>query len=445
MSGAGSVLRLEARRNITPLLLPVLALLLWFSPYGRSLGDPALWVRRSSALLESMAGIAPFMAGVAAWTGSRDGRRQTLDLMATTPVSGWRRALYGWAATTAWGLLFYAVAAAVLLVLTARDATWGGPSWWNVGVGAATIVAFSAAGHALGTLFPGRFVAPLTAICSFLVLVIGAILKSVSTPFGLVTPVGTPIDPDHAMFFRTGPAEAIVQLTFLLGVTAVSLGALGLRHRAGIALAAAGTVAAATGLWLAGSSTLNSNESRIFIPHLQRSATPREVSYTPVCDHSAIPVCVHPAYRKALGDVATALRPVTGQLAGLPGVPSRIDLRPDKSTTGSTVLYLAPPLDQVDHGNQIVGDDARELRAFMVFNVVGNGDGAAQQAVMLGILAAAGDPMDSAVLPFRGEAAPEVTSAARRFAALPAAQRRQWLAAHLDALQSGRLSLKDLP
>lgn len=438
-----SVLRLEARRNITPLLLPVLALLVWFSPYGRSLGDLALWTRRNNALLESMLGVAPFMAGVAAWTASRDGRRQTLDLMATTPVGRWRRALYGWAATTLWGLLFYAVATTILFSLTAREATWGGPSWWAVAVGAATITAFSAAGYALGTLLPGRFVAPLTASCSFLVLVIGAVLKSTNTSFGLVTPVGSSIDPDRAIFFHTGPAEAIVQLTFLLGVTAVSLGALG--RRAGIALTAAGAVAAATGLWLAGSSTLNTNENQIFIPHLQHSATPRALSYTPVCDHSLIPTCVHPAYRKALGDVADALRPVTAQLAGLPGVPTRIDLRQSEHPVDRTVLYLAPPLDQIDHGEPIVGDDARKLRSFVAFHFVGNGDGAAQQAVMLGILAAAGDPMSSAVLPIRGDPDPTVANAGRRFAALPATERRQWLATHISALQSGRLTPEDLP
>ena len=38
-----------------------------------------------------------------------------------------------------------------------------------------------------------------------------------------------------------------------------------------------------------------------------------------------------------------------------------------------------------------------------------------------------------------------VYAAARRFAALPAAARHAWLAAHLAALRSGRLSLGQLP
>jgi len=455
-----SVLRLEARRNITPLLLPVMALLLWFSPYGRSLGDLALWARRSSALQESLLGIAPFMAGVAAWTASRDGRGQTLDLLATTPRGSWRRGLYGWAATTLWGLLFYALAAALLFGLTAREATWGGPSWWAVAVGAVTIVTFSAAGHALGVLFPGRFVAPLTAVGSFLAIVVGAVVKTQNNPYGLVTPVGTSIDPDRAMFYKTGPAEDIVQLLFLTGVTAVAIGVLALPaaaggrwvRRTGTALTAAGIATAMAALWLAGGAKVNVNEGRIFIPHLQSTPADQEISYTPVCDRSPIPACVHPAYRRTLGQVAAALRPVTVQLAGLPGAPQRIDLRLNGPSTpvggAPPVLYLEPPLDAADAGEPIRGGDAQQLRSFLVTDVVtapGSEPTAAQQAVMLGVLAVAGDPMDTAVLPTRGEPDASVTAAARRFAAAPAAERRQWLGAHLGALRAGRLTLKDLP
>ena len=38
-----------------------------------------------------------------------------------------------------------------------------------------------------------------------------------------------------------------------------------------------------------------------------------------------------------------------------------------------------------------------------------------------------------------------VYAAARRFAALPAAARHAWLAAHLAALRAGRLTLAQLP
>jgi hypothetical protein len=84
---------------------------------------------------------------------------------------------------------------------------------------------------------------------------------------------------------------------------------------------------------------------------------------------------------------------------------------------------------------------------------VGAGPGTgtpAQQAVQAALLDGAGVPLplvskelDIAGLP--GNAAGPVYAAAQRLAALPPAARHAWLAAHLAALRSGQLTLKDLP
>ena len=47
--------------------------------------------------------------------------------------------------------------------------------------------------------------------------------------------------------------------------------------------------------------------------------------------------------------------------------------------------------------------------------------------------------------PAPGPATGPVYAAARRLAALPAAARHAWLAAHLAALRSGQLTLEELP
>ena len=60
------------------------------------------------------------------------------------------------------------------------------------------------------------------------------------------------------------------------------------------------------------------------IPALHDAASDRPVPYTPVCSGGIVPVCVHPAYRGYLADVTAALRPLLGQLAGLPGAPVRV-------------------------------------------------------------------------------------------------------------------------
>ena len=100
--------------------------------------------------------------------------------------------------------------------------------------------------------------------------------------------------------------------------------------------------------------------------------------------------------------------------------------------------------------------------------VAGNGAGtAAQQAVQAALLQHAGMPFAAqpqaleifglpnwagedlqGLAPGSGPSSSPrgpVYAAARRLAALPAAARHAWLAAHLDALRSGQLTLGQLP
>ena len=100
---------------------------------------------------------APFVAGAAAWMGSRDGRRHTTDLVTITARPRWLGQLLGWAATTTWALVLYLGCVAVLYGVTASQATWGGPPWWPVAVGAAGLTACSALGFALGSFLPEPF------------------------------------------------------------------------------------------------------------------------------------------------------------------------------------------------------------------------------------------------------------------------------------------------
>ena len=60
------------------------------------------------------------------------------------------------------------------------------------------------------------------------------------------------------------------------------------------------------------------------IPALHDAANDQPIRYTPVCSHSAIPVCLNPAYSAYLPTVAAALEPVLSQVAGLPGAPARV-------------------------------------------------------------------------------------------------------------------------
>jgi hypothetical protein len=114
-------------------------------------------------------------------------------------------------------------------------------------------------------------------------------------------------------------------------------------------------------------------------------------------------------------------------------------------------------------GTESTAQFAGQIRLLAVHAFAGLGNGAgtpAQQAIQAallqgsgvpfaaqpGVLATAGMPSSGAGGPHGpGPATGPVYTAARRFAALPAATRHAWLASHLAALRSGRLTLADLP
>ena len=133
-------------------------------------------------------------------------------------------------------------------------------------------------------------------------------------------------------------------------------------------MTAAGLAAAVTAAGLAGTARLEAHG--IVIPALHDAASDRATPYTPVCSHTAVPVCLQPAYRAFLPDVTAALGPVLGQLAGLPGAPVRItqvavtSVRPDGGNFGADSSDISFP--QVREGLQAGAFDGVELFAFLL-------------------------------------------------------------------------------
>jgi peptidoglycan/LPS O-acetylase OafA/YrhL len=154
LASTGRLLRLELRRNTMVWLLPLLAVLMWYGPYRVSMEYAPVWDLRASVMLDHFLPLLALGAGVAAWTGSRDARRRTTDLVTATPRPGWPRLLATCAATSCWMLAAYACLVAVLYGVTSRQATWGGPAWWPVAVGAAALAATCALGFAVGRSSP---------------------------------------------------------------------------------------------------------------------------------------------------------------------------------------------------------------------------------------------------------------------------------------------------
>ena len=494
MRAAVRLISLELRHNGMALMLPLIAALVWLTTYRKVMAMPPLWnVRAASLQMNSVIAFVAPVAGAAAWMGSRESRRRVTDTVSITPRARWARLLPTWGATTIWALVAYLGCVAVLYGATARQASWGGPLWWPVAVAAASMPAFTALGFAVGVFAPSRFTAPITAIAAFFIVALGTELITGSHSYWLITPVVAYVwdlgaDPGVATFYPFLPDLPIAQVMFLGGFTVALLGALALTSEgarslraAAAGLTAAGLAAAVTAVMLAGTGTLDAH-GMIRIPALHDAANDQPVRFTPVCSHTAIPVCLNPAYAAYLASTAAALEPVLNQIAGLPGAPARVlqeaatyrvdtrqgeEVMPAEGNANGEAVYhlllpvqmLGPTLTTAQMASQVKWTDGPNI----VANFVGAGPGAsqAQNAVAAALTMILGrvsaDPNLQASL---NEGAPggpgrrdlgalirdtPAQPAAVRFAALPAQARRAWLVSHLAALRAGQITLSQLP
>jgi hypothetical protein len=491
------LLRIEARRNAMLLMLPPVIAVFWFDTYRTTMSLPPFWALRCLTVqTHAVIDFAPLMAAAAAWTGFRDRRRRVADLVSTTSWPRWSARLVSWAATTCLAVAAYAACVAAVYLATARQATWGGPLWWPVAVGTATVVAACAVGFAAGALLPSRFTAPAVAVVVF------AAFFTANRPLGsssyaLLSPFNSSLSlnlfADIGVFYSYAPDLAIVQVMFLAGVTVATLGALGVlglprasggpwSRRLASLVCVGGLAAAGTAVGLAGTARLDAHDG-VVVPAVHDAASDQPLTYTPVCVEAAIPVCVHPAFRAYLPELTAALRPLLAVVAGLPGAPIRV-------TQQATTFYLnsageqTPRIDAVSQGSPAViglplGIDTGQGAWFgqsavaqaapaLLAGVTGIHFGAtampgamtaagaaAQQAVAFGLLKAAGiapltpaeaasgsTPADGSLVLAPGS---PIYAAAMRFAALNAPARHAWLVAHGSALRAGRLALSQLP
>jgi hypothetical protein len=467
-AGRRRLLGLELRHSTMIWLIPLLGALFYFDAFRTAITYPPFWFVRSSVIVHRLVpDFSPFAAGVAAWTGSREGRRKTADLVGIAARPRWATALASFAAPTIWILAAFFACVAVLYGVTATQVSWGGPPWWPVATGAAILCAFSALGFAAGILLPGRFTAALAALVSFVALLVPfrIVLNEAHPAFALLSPMNSVPHGDAGVFFHYFPDLFIVQIMFFAGITVATLGGLGLATasgsrtvwRAAAAVTAIGLSVAGTGVVLVGTARVAANG--VVIPAIHDAASDLPIAYTPVCEQAGIPVCVPPAFRAYLPDLVAGLRPLIREFAGVPGAPVRVEQNASStvpenqaavsSTEGSTlvgasgslsgnppVLHLAlpevPTQPQPPSSQPLAGAEA----AF-VDGVIGPAGGAI------------GDPTQAAIeaaLLGSADSLPGATArAADRFAALTPSVQRAWLATHLAALRSGRIALAQVP
>jgi hypothetical protein len=482
------LLGVELRRNAMPWMLPLIVALFWFDSYRPSTGTPPLYGLRTFWNMgqgNTIVDFGPFVAGVAAWMGSRDARRGLADLVTATARPRWAAQLATWAATAIWAVAAYLVFVGVMFAWYAHQGVAGTPPWWWAAVGATAVTAFSAAGFAVGAYWPSRFAPPVAAFGGFLAMFLSAQFSHASG-WTLILPTNSNGSfgsnaqmTNSGIFYPWLPDLPIARILFLAGIAVAALGLTGLPARAGgpwvrraaAVLTLAGVASAGTAAGLAGTARLSVNGA--VIPALHNVANDAPITYTPACRRAAgIPVCLNPAYRRWLPDLTAALAPVLAEVAGLPGAPARASqvAAPYPGSLQAITLGGHPPALRMSLGllnmpgpcnfcrpvttNQFA-DQMRLLFAH-AFAGAGSGSGSpVQQAVQAALLQSAGIPFAAQPGlvaatpnfpgPGPGPATGPVYAAARRLAALPGPARHAWLAAHLAALRAGRLSLTELP
>ncbi len=462
------MLCLELRHSTMIGLLPLLGALFYFDPFTRAAGYPPFWFVRSSVILNGLApDFSVFAAGMAAWAGSREGRRQIVELTTSAARPRWTTALALFSATTTWVLAAFLGCVAVLYGFTATQASWGGPPWWPVAAGAAVLCAFCALGFTAGVSLPGRFTAPLAALVAFLVLIAASrvVLTESQPTFALLSPMNSVPHGDAGVFFHYFPDLYIVQIMFFAGITVAVLGGLGLATasgsrtvwRAAVVVTAIGLAAAATGVGLAGTARVVANG--VVIPAVHDAASDRPTAYTPVCQQGAIPVCVHPAFRVYLPDLVAALNPLLREVAGLPGAPVRVEQGASSTVPVNEVAVSPTELGTLVGASATLTGNPPVLHLALTevpsqpepprSQPLAN----AQAAFVDGCIGPAGgtlgDPaqaaIEAALLDSPGSLPGAAAQAAHRFAALAPSVQRAWLAAHLAALRSGRITLAQVP
>jgi hypothetical protein len=483
------LLRLEIKHSPFLWALPVLAALFYYDTYRTSAGLPPIWTIRSTVVTNHMLyDFSVFAAGLAAWAGSREGRRKTGDLLATTVRAAWARRATVLAGTAFWTLLAFLAGVALVYVQTALQATWGGPPLWPVAVGVLGVAAACAIGFTCGTFFPGRFTAPLVAVAVLVLDYVGHgaadTVGSANGTYGVLSPAQPTTGPDVGVFYHVAPDVAIAQVMFIGGVIVVmagllalspvgtagrrfSLGATGKRAAAAaVVLVACGAAAAATAFSLAGTAQYT-GATGWAIPALHDAASDQPVPYTPECATSGFPVCIHPAFARYLHAVTAALQPAAAEIAGLPGAPVRAEQVPGgvlPGTAGTTSVYEYPqpgglasfwaPLAAV---NTTDGQEAFQqdfLTWFVAGPVPRNGPAdatPAQQVVVTALMAEAGSGAPLFGQEYGDNGKPvgpspaQIGAAVTRFESLSKAAQHAWLATHMAQIRAGGVTLAQIP
>ncbi len=454
------MVRIEARRNVVVLLLPILAAIAWLQARNGLQTPVVVWPQVTVQARDWIVYLGPFVAAAAAWMGARERRHGMEDLLATTPCPVWQRRAATWTATTLWGLLAYGAVAVGILAYGATRATWGAPlAWpfcWPLLIGLLALPAHAAVGFALGRYAPSRYT-PLVAIA--LLLVQAYVGRAIGE--GARVPAWVPywaayLSPavyvDQSVWFGVTPNLCGPQALYLLGLTGLALSSLaGGDERRPVRWGAplAGAALLVAGVILIGRTVPSVKAGSPVMKSAIEARGVQLIPYAPVCGGAPVVVCAHPAYSARLHAAAALVNSAVAPMYGLPGVPTRAVQRSSGHDAPAGALVFYPITGATgDEGAAAVvtaqlawGRAARyDVTIDGQSSVHITGDGA-RTMLWLWLMRQAGYRVPRPVQGF-GDA---VVAAEQRFAALPTAIRRAWLRAHYAALREGRVPLRGIP
>lgn len=456
------LLRIEFRRSFCLWLFPFMVATLAWLVYEELPAGVWLWTETVWSLQGSLILFGPLVGGLAVWVAGRERRRDTGDLLSTTTRPGILRDLAVWAATAVWCVLAYGVVAAVFLLLTLRNASWGSPEPGPLLISLLAVVAHTALGYAAGSYLPGRSVAPLFAISMYWIQGL-AVFGPVSA-LRYLSPLGG--DVASTVFYDESPDIFAPQAVWLIGLAATALAAVALKRRSSTGSLTAVVVAAAVAVVGA--------VAVLTIPVEPLDARGTPVPYEPACEEGEITVCVHPAYEVALPETVRVVRDLAGPLVGLPDAPTRAEqhgdaypsrLRPDgkllfdirgafnRSNLKGGVSFR--DYMESDIAFALVADPSGYIEEdFDTYDgdrcsKPGGPSGEAQRVVAGWLVFRTGGYDSTNSMAFSetmsGRLCPRSGASIRRLDALGRAERQAWLKDNYANLRAGKLTLEDLP
>jgi len=395
-----------------------------------------LWAEASRGVVYALVLLGPAAGALGAWAGGRDDQYGLGYLTAGGRRGPMARHCILLLAVSLPLVLGYAFEALPNVLHAWRQATWAGPDVPLMLVGVVAIPAYVTLGYLIGRSGRRWLAAPLVALAIYFgqyVLIIrsGPAHLLVPFPSGQYTP----------WLSRPDGVAAAAMLWWVL-VTLVAVAAL----RVMVTTSRRSRIAAvgALGLLLAAAAMAATGVMR----H-EAWAVEGPSAAERVCDDDGIPtVCLHPAYQALLPESATLVRSVLAPIEGIPGAPLLVEQAPfgtNQSEPGE-VPFSFP----VVNGDASPGPNL----AFEVASMAVTGPCVLDIPVGYAAYDVETYPAASAVVTWMlrevgleppAFMVPKVDRAARRFADIGDQERRAWLTANLQRLQTCAVELSDLP